>query len=159
MGNRLLHNRKADGGEIETYSHRICEHGVSRLRKIAPAPSSHRILEFRALGFARNRRLAPPKCKSAMQPVIALTLRFSPLIECSFVPRRKNLPRLPSWCPKRNESGLRAQNRPSTRKPETLTPVEAFIDVLVAHIYGVSSAIGGEHLEEFVANIRHGLML
>jgi hypothetical protein len=33
------------------------------------------------------------------------------------------------------------------------------LDVLVAHIYGVSSAIDGEHLEEVVANIGHGLML
>jgi hypothetical protein len=34
-----------------------------------------------------------------------------------------------------------------------------YLDVLVAQIYGVSSVIEGDHLEEFVANIRHGLML
>jgi hypothetical protein len=34
-----------------------------------------------------------------------------------------------------------------------------YLDVLVARVYGVSSAIDGEHLEEFVANIGHGLML
>ena len=34
-----------------------------------------------------------------------------------------------------------------------------YLDVLVAQIYGVSSVIEGDHLEEFVANIGHGLML
>jgi hypothetical protein len=34
-----------------------------------------------------------------------------------------------------------------------------YLDVLVAQVYGVSSVIEGEHLESFVANIAHGLML
>jgi len=34
-----------------------------------------------------------------------------------------------------------------------------YLDVLVAQVYGASSVIDGEHLEEFVANIGHGLML
>lgn len=34
-----------------------------------------------------------------------------------------------------------------------------YLDVLVARVYGVSSAIDGEHLEGFVANIGHGLVL
>jgi len=34
-----------------------------------------------------------------------------------------------------------------------------YLDVLTAQVYGASSVIEGEHLEEFVANIGHGLML
>jgi uncharacterized protein DUF3800 len=34
-----------------------------------------------------------------------------------------------------------------------------YLDALVAQIYGVSSVIEGDHLQEFVANIGHGLML
>lgn len=34
-----------------------------------------------------------------------------------------------------------------------------YLDVLSAQVYGASSVIEGEHLEEFVANIGHGLML
>jgi len=34
-----------------------------------------------------------------------------------------------------------------------------YLDVLVAQIYGVSSVIEGDHLQEFVENIGHGLML
>lgn len=31
--------------------------------------------------------------------------------------------------------------------------------MLLARVYGVSNVIEGQHLEEFVANIGHGLML
>lgn len=34
-----------------------------------------------------------------------------------------------------------------------------YLDVLLAQVYGVSNGIEGQHLEEFVANIGHGLML
>jgi hypothetical protein len=34
-----------------------------------------------------------------------------------------------------------------------------YLDVLCAQVYGVSNVIEGQHLEEFVANIGHGLML